>query len=76
MVEQAGDVKPLMANTGAVHLQEHDAGCVAADRRPHRKAQGMRRHRHLFDDRTQFSKALRGIAHMCIDVADDDPPVV
>src|SRR5262249_47308606 len=68
VVEQAGDVEALVSDAGTVHLQQHDAGGVAADRSPDWKAERMRRHGDLLDRRAQLRKALRGIAHMRIDV--------
>ena len=57
-----------MRDAGAVHLQQWDAGRVAADRRPHGKAQPMRRHRHVRDRRAELREALRGVAHPRIHV--------
>jgi hypothetical protein len=68
-LDQARDVKSLVPDASAVHLEQHDAGRVAANRRPDRKSQRMGRHRDLLDQRAQFREALRGLAHMGVDVA-------
>ena len=62
-------IEPLVADAEAVHLQQHDASRVAADRRPHRKAQAeMLRHRHLFDNSAERFEPLRRRAHLGLDV--------
>ena len=67
-VEQAGDVEAFVCDAGAVHLEQRDAGGVAADRRPHREAEPVHGHRHVLDDGAEPGEPLGGIAHAAVDV--------
>ena len=57
-----------MPDAGAVHLEQHDAGGISADRRPYRIAERVGGHRYVGYHRAQLGEALRRLAHARVDV--------
>src|SRR5439155_770769 len=67
-LDEARDVKSFVPDAGAVHLEQHDAGGISADRRPYRIAERVGGHRYVGYHRAQLGEALRRLAHARVDV--------